>query len=74
MAESKGQWLDTKTGKVVSSQPEESVQLVAPGSEPTPADLARVEALKSATGGDKKDPAPAPTPAPAPGPAKRTSK
>lgn len=36
MAVSKGVWLDTKSGKVVESQPEEGVVLVAPGTESTP--------------------------------------
>lgn len=52
MAESKGVWLDTKTNKVVASQPEEGVQLVAPGVEPTDSDLARVDAVKAALAGE----------------------
>lgn len=47
MAASKGVWLDTKTNKVVESQPEEGVQLVAPGVEATPDELARVELYKA---------------------------
>ena len=47
MAASKGVWLDTKTGKVVESQPEEGVQLIAPGVEATPDEQARVDALKT---------------------------
>lgn len=47
MAENKGTWLDTKTGKVVTSQPEEGVQLVSPNVEPTAADEAAVEAAKA---------------------------
>lgn len=47
MAGSKGVWLDTKTGKVVEAQPEEGVQLVAPGVEATPGELAVVERYKA---------------------------
>lgn len=47
MAENKGSWLDTKSNKIVSSQPEEGIQLLAPGAEHTPADLAHVEAVKA---------------------------
>jgi hypothetical protein len=53
MAASKGVWLDSKTGKVVESQPEEGVQLVAPGVEATAAEQARVDAYKSPDSGDK---------------------
>lgn len=55
MAASKGVWVDAKTGKVVESQPEEGVQIVAPGVEPTPADLAAVEAAKVAASGEKSE-------------------
>jgi len=48
MSESKGVWLDTKTGKVVTAQPEEGVQLLAPGVEASAADLAGIEAAKAA--------------------------
>lgn len=47
MAES-GAWIDTKTGKVVAKQPEEGVQLIAPGTEPTDAQRAYVEEVKAA--------------------------
>lgn len=43
---SSGTWFDTKSGKVVTSQPEEGVQLVAPGVEPTAADEVRVARYK----------------------------
>lgn len=36
MAENSGVWFDTKNGKVVKKQPEEGIQLVAPGNEITP--------------------------------------
>lgn len=52
MAENKGVWLDTKTSKVVTSQPEEGVQLISPDVEPTPNELAVVEATKAALSGD----------------------
>lgn len=48
MAENKGTWIDNKTGKLVTSQPEEGVQVVSPNVEPTPADEAAVEAAKAA--------------------------
>ncbi len=48
MAESKGAWFDTKSGKVVSSEPEEGIQLVAPGVEATDAEQARVDAYRDA--------------------------
>ena len=47
MATSKGVWFDTQTQKVVTSQPEQGLQLVAPGVEATPDDEARVEAYKA---------------------------
>ena len=53
MAASKGVWLDSKTGKVVESQPEEGVQLVAPGVEATPDEQARVDAYKAAVAEEK---------------------
>lgn len=52
MAANKGTWIDTKTGKVVTSEPEEGVQLISPNVEPTPADEAAVEAAKAAAAGD----------------------
>jgi hypothetical protein len=50
MAEAKntGTWIDNKTGKVVTSQPEEGVQLIAPGVEVTPDDQRAVDAAKAA--------------------------
>jgi hypothetical protein len=59
MAESKGVWFDHKTQKVVSSPPESGVQLVAPGVEPTPDELATVERYKQAGVSEKKADAPA---------------
>lgn len=47
MAAHKGVWFDTKAGKVVESQPEEGVVLLAPGVEPTPDDERRVAAYKA---------------------------
>jgi hypothetical protein len=47
-----GTWYDTKAGKVVTSQPEEGVQLVAPGVEPTADEKSRVEAYKSGANAD----------------------
>ena len=51
MAENKGSWIDSKTGKVVTSQPEEGVQLVSPNVEPTPDDEAAVQRAKDALAG-----------------------
>lgn len=50
MAENKGTWIDSKTGKVVTKQPEEGVQVVSPNVEMTPADEAAVEAAKAELG------------------------
>lgn len=47
MAVSKGVWFDTKAGKVVESQPEEGVQLVAPGTESTPDAERLIESYRS---------------------------
>jgi hypothetical protein len=46
-----GIWVDTKTGKVVETQPEEGVQLVAPGGEVTDraADLLKAGSVERAT-------------------------
>jgi len=43
-----GVFIDTKTSTVVDSQPEEGVQLVAPGSEVTPALQEKIDAAKAA--------------------------
>lgn len=48
MAASKGVWFDTATAKVVESQPEQGVQLIAPGVEATPDDDRRVEVYRAA--------------------------
>lgn len=55
MAENKGAWIDNKTGKVVTSQPEEGVQLVSPNVEPSAQDEAVVEAAKAALAGETAD-------------------
>lgn len=47
-AKPKGVWLDTVTSEVVETPPERGVQLVAPGVDPTPDDLARIERLRAA--------------------------
>jgi len=48
MADSKnGVWFDTKAGKVVNSEPEEGVQLVAPGQEVTAAAQATIDRYKA---------------------------
>lgn len=47
-----GTWIDTDTGKVVTSRPERGVQLVSPDVEPTPDDLAAVDAAKAAAAGE----------------------
>lgn len=54
MAAAKGVWLDTKTGKVVESEPEEGLVLVAAGVEATAADQARVDAYKANTPAEAK--------------------
>lgn len=56
-----GQWIDTKTNKVVTSQPEEGVQLVSPNVEPTPDDEAAVERAKAALKAEAEAEAPAKT-------------
>lgn len=43
MANDSGVWFDTKAEKVVKSQPEEGILLVAPGAEPTPDEQRRVD-------------------------------
>jgi hypothetical protein len=48
MAENKGTWLDTKTGKLVTSQPEEGVQVVSPNVEANPDDEAALQRMKDA--------------------------
>lgn len=42
-----GVWIDTKTDKVVDDQPEEGIQLVAPGGVITPATAKQIEALRN---------------------------
>lgn len=43
-----GQWIDTATGKVVSSRPESGVQIVSEGGEITPSVESAIEAAKTA--------------------------
>lgn len=43
-----GKWIDNKTGQVVSSEPEEGVQLLAPGVPETPDVTARIKAAEDA--------------------------
>lgn len=47
-----GVFIDSKTGKVVESQPEEGVQIVPPGSEITPDMEKAVEAAKLVESGE----------------------
>lgn len=44
---SKGAWWDSKAGKVVASEPEEGVQIVAPGMELTDALKAELDRYKA---------------------------
>ena len=67
MAESKGMWLDTKTNKIVTSQPEEGVQLLAPGREATPAELAHIEGVKASLKDEPDEPKAVTTAAAVPG-------
>lgn len=54
MANDNGVWFDTKAGKVVKSQPEEGVQLTAPGVETTPDDQRLIDLYSgNADEGDK---------------------
>jgi hypothetical protein len=46
-----GVFIDTKTGQVVDSQPEEGVQLVAPGTEITPAAQRAIDDARTAAAG-----------------------
>lgn len=47
-----GKWVDTKTGKVVASEPEEGRLLVAPGQEITPDVRAGIDAAERAAKGE----------------------
>lgn len=47
-----GVYFDTKAGKVVEKQPEEGIQLVAPGGEITAAVQARIDNYNAAASGD----------------------
>lgn len=61
-----GAWLDTKSGKVVTEQPEEGVQLVSPNVEQTAADaevIAAAEAAADAAAAAAAVPVKAPKPA-----------
>lgn len=41
-----GVWIDSRTGKIVESEPEEGVQLAAPGQVVDPTTAAQIEALR----------------------------
>jgi len=56
MTKHTGTWLDTKTNTIVTSRPEEGIQLLAPGVEPTPDELAAVEAVKASIAAPAKTP------------------
>lgn len=43
-----GVWIDTKSDKIVESQPEEGIQLVAPGGPVTPEIAKRIERERAA--------------------------
>ena len=47
-----GVFIDTKTGEVVESQPEEGIQLVPPGGTIDPAAAQAIEAAKKAASGE----------------------
>lgn len=51
-----GVFIDTKTGKVVESQPEEGVQLVRPGGTIRNDAAAQIEAAKAAASGKTAEP------------------
>jgi hypothetical protein len=50
-----GVFIDTKTGKVTESQPEEGIQLVAPGSPVTPDAQRAIDNAKAAAGAGATD-------------------
>jgi hypothetical protein len=58
-----GVFIDSKTGKVVNSQPEEGVQLVPPGGIIDATAEARIEAAKSAASGEQSESKTVTTPA-----------
>ena len=66
-----GVWLDNATGKVVTTEPTEGVQLVAPGGEVTPAVEAAIARAEGEAPLEVADAAPVETPE---APAKRTRK
>jgi hypothetical protein len=51
-----GVFIDSKTGKVVNSQPEEGIQLVPPGGTIDPSTAAAIEAAKAAASGEASEP------------------
>jgi|GEM_PF-2534408 len=66
MADTQGVWLDKVTGRVVRTAPERGRQLVAPGHEPTRAQLDTIERFKAnyaTTTTVDETPEPAPVPA-----------
>jgi hypothetical protein len=54
MARNEGVWIDTRTGQVVTAEPEEGVLLAAPGAELTPDIEAAIEAAKAAAPAEPK--------------------
>lgn len=52
-----GVFFDTKTGKVVDGQPEEGIQIVAPGGEVTPAAQKEIDAYRVVEAGSGAQPA-----------------
>ena len=60
-----GVFIDLKTDKVVERQPEEGIQLVAPGGQVTPAAAKRIENERAARSGKGNTEAPAAVTAPA---------
>lgn len=47
-----GAWVDSKTGQVVGKEPEEGIQLLAPGIEPTDAQRAYVDSVRALAAGE----------------------
>ncbi len=56
MAKNDGVYIDTRTGKVVESQPEEGIQLVPPGGEITKSRQAVIDRYKEAAAGTESAP------------------
>lgn len=60
MVKNEGAWIDTRTGQVVTVEPEEGIQLAAPGTEISDEVAALVEAAKPSKGKRGKETATAP--------------